>query len=107
MISTKGMHAIGRNRARCKDSMLFSTQSTHKLLAGLSQASQILVQDSESRQLDRDIFNESIPDAYVHLAAIRHHRFLRRGGGHDGTTRRHSTGGRIHCRSAGFPPRHA
>jgi arginine decarboxylase len=39
--------------------MIFSTQSTHKLLAGLSQASQILVQDSEERQLDRDVFNEA------------------------------------------------
>ena len=54
-----GMHAIGRNRARCKDSMIFSTQSTHKLLAGLSQASQILVQDSEARKLDYDTFNEA------------------------------------------------
>jgi arginine decarboxylase len=52
-------HAIGADRARCKDSMIFSTQSTHKLLAGLSQASQILVQDSETRRLDRDVFNEA------------------------------------------------
>ncbi|GHT87024.1 ornithine decarboxylase [Betaproteobacteria bacterium] len=52
-------HAIGEGRPRCKESMVFSTQSTHKLLAGLSQASQILVQNSESRQLDRDVFNEA------------------------------------------------
>jgi arginine decarboxylase len=52
-------HAIGYERPRCKESMIFSTQSTHKLLAGLSQASQILVQDSEERQLDRDVFNEA------------------------------------------------
>jgi arginine decarboxylase len=52
-------HAIGTDRPRCKDSMLFSTQSTHKLLAGLSQASQILVQDSQTRHLDRDVFNEA------------------------------------------------
>ena len=52
-------HAIGADRPRCKESMIFSTQSTHKLLAGLSQASQILVQDCESRKLDRDIFNEA------------------------------------------------
>ena len=52
-------HAIGADRPRCKDSMVFSTQSTHKLLAGLSQASQILVQDSETRKLDQDIFNEA------------------------------------------------
>ncbi len=52
-------HAIGADRPRCKESMIFSTQSTHKLLAGLSQASQILVQDCENRQLDRDVFNEA------------------------------------------------
>ncbi|EGK70740.1 Putative lysine decarboxylase [Methyloversatilis universalis FAM5] len=52
-------HAIGEGRPRCKESMIFSTQSTHKLLAGLSQASQILVQDSQTRALDRDVFNEA------------------------------------------------
>ena len=55
----KDMHAIGNGRAPCKESMVFSTQSTHKMLAGLSQASQILVQDSETRKLDRDCFNEA------------------------------------------------
>ncbi len=55
----KDMHAIGRDRPRAKESMVFSTQSTHKLLAGLSQASQILVRDSEKRKLDRDCFNEA------------------------------------------------
>ena len=52
-------HAIGAGRPRCKHSMVFSTQSTHKLLAGLSQASQILVQNSEERELDRNVFNEA------------------------------------------------
>ena len=42
------MHAIGGGRPRTKQSMIFSTQSTHKMLAGLSQASQILVQNSET-----------------------------------------------------------
>ncbi len=55
----KDMHAIGRDRPRAKQSMIFSTQSTHKLLAGLSQASQILVQDSDAKKLDRDCFNEA------------------------------------------------
>ena len=55
----KDMHAIGEGRAPCKESMVFSTQSTHKLLAGLSQASQILVQDSATHKLDRDCFNEA------------------------------------------------
>ncbi len=53
------MHAIGKNRPRAKESLIFSTQSTHKLLAGLSQASQILVRDSEKVQLDQDAFNEA------------------------------------------------
>jgi arginine decarboxylase len=52
-------HAIGADRPRCKESMVFSTQSTHKLLAGLSQASQILVQDAKQNNLDRDVFNEA------------------------------------------------
>ena len=55
----RGMHAIGQDRPRCKESIIFSTQSTHKMLAGLSQASQILVQDSDQRKLDRHSFNEA------------------------------------------------
>ena len=53
------MHAIGVNRPRSKQAMIFATQSTRKLLAGLSQASQILVQDSEARKLDIPRFNEA------------------------------------------------
>ncbi len=55
----QGMHAIGKDRPRAKDALVFATQSTHKLLAGLSQASQILVQDSETRKLDFHRFNEA------------------------------------------------
>ncbi|MCC7459372.1 MAG: arginine/lysine/ornithine decarboxylase [Nitrospira sp.] len=55
----KGMHAVGKDRPRTKTSLVFSTQSTHKLLAGLSQASQILVVESETRRLDRHLFNEA------------------------------------------------
>jgi arginine/lysine/ornithine decarboxylase len=55
----KDMHAIGKDRPRSKDSLIIATHSTHKLLAGLSQASQILVQESESKKLDRHIFNEA------------------------------------------------
>ncbi len=55
----KDMHAIGKDRPRARKSVIFSTQSTHKLLAGLSQASQILVQESETVKLDRDSFNEA------------------------------------------------
>ena len=52
-------HAIGPNRPRSQQAMVYATQSTHKLLAGLSQASQILVQDSEQRKLDEFRFNEA------------------------------------------------
>jgi arginine/lysine/ornithine decarboxylase len=52
-------HAMGKKRVRPKDAMVYSTQSTHKLLAGLSQASQVLVQDSQTRRLDRHLFNEA------------------------------------------------
>jgi arginine decarboxylase len=55
----RDMHAIGPNRPRNRESMIFSTQSTHKLLAGLSQASQILVQYSDAEKLDRFQFNEA------------------------------------------------
>lgn len=53
------MHAIGPERPRSHDTMIYATHSTHKLLAGLSQASQIIVQDAETRTLDRNIFNEA------------------------------------------------
>ncbi|MDB5748286.1 MAG: lysine decarboxylase [Massilia sp.] len=55
----KNMHAIGRDRPRAKKSMIFSTQSTHKLRAGRSQASQVLVRESETVKLDQDAFNEA------------------------------------------------
>ena len=56
------MHAIGgvaEPRQRARKSMVFATQSTHKMLAGLSQASQILIQNSQSESLDRWMFNEA------------------------------------------------
>ncbi len=55
----KDMHAIGKDRPLARDSMIFATQSTHKLLAGLSQASQILIREPESRKLNKYIFNEA------------------------------------------------
>jgi arginine decarboxylase len=39
--------------------MIFATHSTHKLLAGISQASQILVRESQANKLDRHKFNEA------------------------------------------------
>jgi arginine/lysine/ornithine decarboxylase len=52
-------HAMGKKRARPEKAMVYATQSTHKLLAGLSQASQVLVQDSQTVKLDRHLFNEA------------------------------------------------
>jgi len=52
-------HSMGKNRVRPKQAMVYATQSTHKLLAGISQASQVLVQDSQTVQLDRHLFNEA------------------------------------------------
>jgi len=54
------MHAIGGNeRPRAENATVFATQSTHKLLAGLSQASQILVQEPQNSHFDMHRFNES------------------------------------------------
>ncbi len=52
-------HAMGKKRARPKQSVVYSTQSIHKLLAGISQASHVLVQDSQNVKLDRYLFNEA------------------------------------------------
>jgi arginine decarboxylase len=52
------MHAIGAGRPRT-GALVFATHSTHKLLAGISQASQIVVQDSENSTFDKHRFNEA------------------------------------------------
>ncbi|QYY24387.1 arginine/lysine/ornithine decarboxylase [Diaphorobacter sp. MNS-0] len=52
-------HAMGKKRARPKQSVVYATQSIHKLLAGISQASHVLVQDSQTTKLDRHLFNEA------------------------------------------------
>ena len=52
-------HAMGKKRARPKEAMVYSTQSIHKLLAGISQASHVLVQDSQTVKLDKHLFNEA------------------------------------------------
>ncbi|MEN9543921.1 MAG: hypothetical protein RLZZ598_754 [Pseudomonadota bacterium] len=54
-----GYHAMGKHRIRPKEAIVYATQSTHKLLAGISQASQVLVQDSQTVKLDRHLFNEA------------------------------------------------
>ena len=52
-------HAMGKKRARPQHTVVYSTQSIHKLLAGISQASHVLVQDSQDTKLDRSLFNEA------------------------------------------------
>ncbi len=52
-------HAMGKKRTRPKYSVTYATQSIHKLLAGISQASHVLVQDSQTTKLDRHLFNEA------------------------------------------------
>ncbi|MDD1974783.1 MULTISPECIES: Orn/Lys/Arg decarboxylase N-terminal domain-containing protein [Pseudomonas] len=53
-----GRYAMGTTRS-ADSPLVFSTHSTHKLLAAFSQASMIHVQDGGARQLDRDRFNEA------------------------------------------------
>ncbi len=52
-------HAMGKNRPRPRKAMVYATQSIHKLLAGISQASHDLVQDSKTVKLDKHLFNEA------------------------------------------------
>ncbi|WP_041572063.1 arginine/lysine/ornithine decarboxylase [Candidatus Kinetoplastidibacterium crithidiae] len=55
----RNMHAIGQERPRNVNSIVFATHSTHKLLAGISQASQIIVQESQNSKFDHASFNEA------------------------------------------------
>jgi len=55
-----GYHGISStNPARSPNAITFATHSTHKLLAALSQASYIHVQNGQKRTLDLTRFNES------------------------------------------------
>jgi arginine decarboxylase len=53
-----GRYGMG-TRCDARSPLVFTTHSTHKLLAAFSQASMIHVQDGGQRQLDRDRFNEA------------------------------------------------
>jgi arginine decarboxylase len=52
-------HAMSKASVQPQESLVYATQSTHKLLAGISQASQVLVQDAVNNKLDRHLFNEA------------------------------------------------
>ena len=56
-----GRHAMGvpRGHARADHTLVFATQSTHKLLAAFSQASMIHIQESEKRKIDTTRFNDA------------------------------------------------
>ena len=55
-----GYHAISSTHPeRARDAITFATQSTHKLLAALSQASMIHVQNSKNKTLDMAHFNDA------------------------------------------------
>ena len=100
-------HAMGKKRARPKESLVFATQSTHKLLAGISQASHVLVQDSQNRKLDRHLFNEaylmhtSTSPQYAIIASCDVAAAMMEPPGGTALVERVDPGG------AGFPPRHA
>jgi arginine decarboxylase len=54
-----GMHGVANNHDRTGRTVVYATQSTHKLLAGLSQASQILVQDTAEGHFDERVFAQA------------------------------------------------
>src|SRR5215467_7953571 len=55
-----GFHGISSSKPeRSPHAITFATQSTHKLLAALSQASMIHVQNAKSRKLDMHRFNDA------------------------------------------------
>ncbi|MEV4640948.1 Orn/Lys/Arg decarboxylase N-terminal domain-containing protein [Actinoplanes sp. NPDC049548] len=55
----EGMHGVANDRDRTERTVVYSTQSTHKLLAGLSQASQILVQDTAGGHFDSRVLAQA------------------------------------------------
>ncbi len=52
-------YGMAKGKPREQDAIIFTTHSTHKLLAAFSQASMIHVRNSAQRNLDAERFNES------------------------------------------------
>ena len=70
------MHAIGADRPRAKESMIFATQSTHKLLAGICRRRRrCSCRTRENGKLDRHRFNEAY---LMHTSTSRSTRSSRR-----------------------------
>ncbi len=55
---------------RIPGKVIFETQSTHKMLAALSQASLIHIKGN----YDEETFNEAFYDAYLYVAELPHRR---------------------------------
>ena len=80
-------HAMGKYGPRPKDAVVYATQSTHKLLAGLSPGVAGAGAGLAAQQARPAPVQRGLPDAHVDLAAVRDHRLVRRGGGDDGAAR--------------------
>lgn len=52
-------YGMAKGKPREQDAIIFTTHSTHKLLAAFSQASMIHVRNAASRELDAERFNEA------------------------------------------------
>ncbi len=52
-------YGMAKGKAREQDAIIFTTHSTHKLLAAFSQASMIHVRNAATRELDAERFNEA------------------------------------------------
>ncbi|MEN5208139.1 Orn/Lys/Arg decarboxylase N-terminal domain-containing protein [Stenotrophomonas terrae] len=52
-------YGMAKGKPREQDAIIFTTHSTHKLLAAFSQASMIHVRNAATRELDAERFNES------------------------------------------------
>ncbi len=52
-------YGMAKGKPREQEAIIFTTHSTHKLLAAFSQASMIHARDSRTRKLDADRFNEA------------------------------------------------
>ena len=89
----RDMHAIGKDRPRPKDALIFATQSTHKLLAGICRRRRrSSCRTRETRKLDRHLFNEAY---LMHTSTSPQYAIIAScdvAGGDDGAARRHRAG---------------
>ena len=73
-------HAMGKKRPRPKNQLVFATQSTHKLLAGISQAARCWCRTRRTGSSTAHLFNEaylmhtSTSPQYAIIAQLRRRR---------------------------------